>query len=655
MTLATEARTPASAAVHLHHSSFRDKAQNAVVLRFICCLVNEQLAEAHVVESCALPANLALLNEKLVETHLVEQCSLLPPKLAAAASGGLAVPAFWVHWLCVSSPIGATDGNSCFWAPLRHMPLLRELQGDVEEPTSHRPVGFLDPEDVAFPIVEMSQDGKPVLVEGARQIMEELSSRWHPNLADKATVEQIIQEMDSSALHQEAAYTRCAQPPAHGQPPLQLATATAIEWEQSIVEGHATHPMHKARFAMPPILPIAPNKDLRFPTILFFAMPRSLMTICGPFDELISPLLQGCHDTIDWHKETVVPVHELQLPNIAAKFPQARQLSLALPGRAQASLRTVLLEALPHLNLKLAMGVIVSSAMRTISPSSAHIGPTFSPIAQRLIKDHPDILQLCSELASVVVAHPDPDYAKHFTCIIRQDPQSLAEPRGERVIVCAALMEKNPEDGEFVVNSVLGLHTQAQRSSFFRHYAGLFLRAFTMPLYKYGVSFEAHLQNVMARFREKREKGLAADMAGGAEGGGEWELVGFTVRDMGGIKVHQKTLREATGMEMAVSKEESVVARDMEEVHDMAFHTMIQCHLYRMARALGVYHDHDSGGWEAVKSELHALLPPDCLTRRLWLLQPTTHHKCFISMKLKGLYRDYLYTHIPNLITSPPL
>ncbi|KAI5062268.1 hypothetical protein GOP47_0022807 [Adiantum capillus-veneris] len=547
------ANKPASTTSCLLHVSpttfFHDKAHNGVVSRLLGCLVNEHLAEAHLLETSALPPNLS----------------------AAASSRGRA-PAF-SYWLCISSP-AAIGENNTFWVPLRNVPL-GALPADDEEDCSKLANGrsprvrLLDPEDLGFPVLETTATGNVVAVPGARRIMEQLG-RWHPDIADKATMELVTQEMENSALHQKTAYLRCLQ---ERLPPLELATASAIEWEHSIIEGHATHPMHKSRFAVPPTLPICPDKDLRFPTIHFFAVSRSLVTIRGPFNELISPLLHGCTDAIDWRNETVVPVHELQLPNVHAKFPQARQLTFTQPARAQVSLRTVIIEALPHLNLKLSLGVKVSSCMRTISPWSTHIGPSFTPIAERLIENQ-ELLQLCNELASVVIADADPEYARHFSCIIRQDAQSLAEPRGELVIVCAALAEKAcslQEGAESVVSSILRLNTQEQRSRFFGHYARRFLQAFLPPLYKHGVSFEAHLQNVLARFRRKCGGDPVAD-----DGCTDWELVGFTVRDLGGIKVHQTTLRKTTGgLQVEVWNEEaSVIARDVEEVHDVAFHTM---------------------------------------------------------------------------------
>ncbi|MCO5595173.1 hypothetical protein L7F22_049212 [Adiantum nelumboides] len=609
-------------------SSLYEKAHNRVIARLLSCLVNEHLVDAYLIEAPALPSNL-----------LATAAAATVTATATARQPNTAR-----QWLCVSAPTpAATEAHtSSFWAPLSHLPLLalpeeklgagwdihREANGrDISAHSGAKRVGLLDPDDFAFPIVAITPVGNVVPVRSARQIMEELG-RWHPGiLAEKASLmEQMTLEMESSALQQESAYILHA---AHArQPPLELATASAIDWEQNIVEGHPTHPMHKSRFAVPPTF-------------------RSRLT-----EIYVSPPSTFLRDAIDWANETVVPVHELQLPNVHAKFPHARQLSLTHLAHAQVSLRTVLVEALPCFNLKLAVGMQVGSCMRTVSPWSTHIGPTFGPIAERVIEDK-DVLQLCSELASVVGAHPDPDCAKHLSCIIRQDAQSLAEPRGERVVVCAALKEKLPYSAaeleeEYVVNSVLGLHTQEQRSRFFNHYARRYLQAFMPPLYKYGVGFEAHLQNVLARFRRKSD----GDGAGvqNEDGCSSWELVGFAVRDLGGIKVHQPTLQEATGgLQVEVWNEEaSALARDVEDVHDVAFTMMVHGHLFRMARALGVHHD--GSAWEAVRRELHALLPADCPTRRLWLHKSTAPFKAFFSMKLQGLFRHYLYTQVPNLL-----
>jgi len=68
-----------------------------------------------------------------------------------------------------------------------------------------------------------------------------------------------------------------------------------------------------------------------------------------------------------------------------------------------------------------------------------------------------------------------------------------------------------------------------------------------------GFSFESHPQNVLARF----------DLKSG-------QLVGFVVRDYGGIKHHQDTLFESTGERAEVLKDNVTEAKNLIEVRHMS-------------------------------------------------------------------------------------
>jgi len=52
-----------------------------------------------------------------------------------------------------------------------------------------------------------------------------------------------------------------------------------------------------------------------------------------------------------------------------------------------------------------------------------------------------DILTVAKELASVVHSHPESDVAKHCAAIVRESYDVEYEERGERLIVCTALVE----------------------------------------------------------------------------------------------------------------------------------------------------------------------------------------------------------------------
>ena len=70
------------------------------------------------------------------------------------------------------------------------------------------------------------------------------------------------------------------------------------------------------------------------------------------------------------------------------------------------------------------------------------------------------------ETASAVFCGVEPDLAKHFTAIIRQQ---YVPPDGEAVIVCAALLENGHSgvpEGISAVEYVFNLDTQHKRATF---------------------------------------------------------------------------------------------------------------------------------------------------------------------------------------------
>lgn len=85
-------------------------------------------------------------------------------------------------------------------------------------------------------------------------------------------------------------------------------------------------------------------------------------------------------------------------------------------------------------------------------------------------------------------------------------------------------------------------------------YATLYLKAFLTPVHKYGLAFEAHGQNTLARFDKQ---------AG--------ELVGFVTRDFGGLVAHQETLKRTLGEEIDVLPDSSCIANTLDRVSIVKF------------------------------------------------------------------------------------
>lgn len=131
----------------------------------------------------------------------------------------------------------------------------------------------------------------------------------------------------------------------------------------------------------------------------------------------------------------------------------------------------------PGIALKLAVGVKISSSLRTISHFTANFGPRFSADVVPKLAINPDILAVELETSSAVYRTSDPELAKHFTAVIREEYQVSD---GQALIVCAALLETGHENtplGVSAVEHVFRLDIEAKRASFLDRY-GAAIKAF---------------------------------------------------------------------------------------------------------------------------------------------------------------------------------
>ncbi|KAI8384841.1 IucC family-domain-containing protein [Radiomyces spectabilis] len=454
--------------------------------------------------------------------------------------------------------------------------------------------------------------------------------------------EQIAQELGSSMLHQAHTYD-------HPKPLPTLASST-IHWEQVILEGHATHPMHKARKSFPPMPPLNPEHvNLEQPKLRLVAVPRTSMKVRGDFDALSAPLvdimLGKGNDQVtgqlrrQYADHVLIPIHELQVPNIQQKFPDAVVLSSQheVPVYSLTSIRSVAEpDILPGLSVKLCLGIKVSSALRTITPFTTHFGPGFSrDVVPKLNYNH-KVLTVERELASACYVHEDFDVAKHCSCVLREAVE-YAKDNNDTIVPCAALVEKiqKPDTDETLVTHVWGLDTEEKRIAFLDRYIKIALEAFLPPALNNGVAFEAHGQNTLARF--DRETG---------------ELKGFVIRDFGGIKVHRETLRKTTGTDIDVIPDSCVVAETLEEVYKLIYHTLIHSQLQRLIRVLDLHYN--GKGWELLRTHMAAMVPKDHPMWAVFMDSTKVPGKCMVRMKIEELYRDYIYSPVPNVIHYRP-
>jgi hypothetical protein len=284
--------------------------------------------------------------------------------------------------------------------------------------------------------------------------------------------EQIGQELGSSIIFQKYTYDN--------PKPLPTLNSSTIKWEQSVVEGHATHPMHKARKSFPPMPPLNPGSyDLDHPAVRLVGIPRESAILRGEYEELSAPLVNALMDAGGNHRNiraqyqnyVFIAIHELQLPNIQEKFKDAVIFSKEhqLNVEALASLRSVARpDILPGLSVKLCLGIKISSALRTVTPFTTYFGPGFSfNVVPKLTYDH-EVLAIERELGTITYRHEDSDVAKHCSSVIREALEYDPKYKDDLFIPCGVLVEKiqRPDTDETLVAHVWNLDTKEKRVEF---------------------------------------------------------------------------------------------------------------------------------------------------------------------------------------------
>ncbi|KAL4970311.1 IucC family-domain-containing protein [Aspergillus stella-maris] len=426
---------------------------------------------------------------------------------------------------------------------------------------------------------------------------------------DSGRVGQICREMDNSVENLERAY--------RGTRSLTI-DSPAIDWEQSVVEGHGMHPWHKCRYPL--------VDDFEETTIHFITLPRSdNITIEGDYDRRIRQIAPAELNQVN-ESRIIFPVHEYQLKNVRNAFPDAQVLACTVTGRPQSSVRTV---SLPGANVdfcvKLPLAVKITSIVRTIRPWAITIGHRLEPVLN-VVEEAAQLLSGSLKVIREPAAAASP--SEHLGCIIRQSTESLAVQTGEKVIVCAAVAEH--------IHEVWPEKTQTLEGKLD------LLRAFSMHLFRavlpsvffHGFALQAHMQNLLIRL----------DPESG-------EIRGFFVRDLGSFRVHRETFSASTALSSTDLDSETaswVLTRSdsLEKVHRYIL-SVVHGDVASMVRALKL----GMAGWRVAREELERVIPVgngSDLARRTWLESTECIARAHSSMQLFGVESECTVTSIPN-------
>ena len=231
--------------------------------------------------------------------------------------------------------------------------------------------------------------------------------------------------------------------------------------------------MHRTLLARDPLTPISLHDlaEVQEPSIIFISALRSDFITTGDYEKVLASLLrENAVDVRTVSKDRIIlACLKRQLPSITQQLgPSVLILSSKpLRAKAQSSLRTVSLPAASTFrhDLKLALACNITSALRTITPWTALIGPEVSII---LAKTLPPDMWVCNELAAITGSASNFDKAKHCSMLIRENLEEKARNRGETMIVSAALAERGVDDMACHAERVFELHTENLKEVWFR-------------------------------------------------------------------------------------------------------------------------------------------------------------------------------------------
>ena len=438
--------------------------------------------------------------------------------------------------------------------------------------------------------------------------------------------------------------------------------------EHFVTDGHPWHPMTRTRLGLGLADGLRHAPELLAQARLASVEVRAeLAQTTGAWDSLAPAL--GLAAPTGWVRLPVHPVQARRLPSLFPALWARGELRHAPPptldlhggpsARPLLSMRTLALAAHP-LHLKLALGVLTTSARRTVSPMSVHNGPEVSALIERIQARDPDTraLQLMAEPAAAgldpsapgLLAHGLGPLARELGVIVRAAP-GLGH-RGPGPLgasgrwVCAAIGERWPGREQSVLEHACAGYPGG-RSQRVRALLQAWMEALVPPalrlLSAYGVALELHLQNTLVEIQAGR-------------------LIGLWVRDLGGIRIHAPRLR-AAGLDLELAPDSFIITDDLDEVIGKLEHVLFHAHLshlFEVAAALGVP---EAESWARLRRLISRCLlgwagdptrPPrerDAARADLArLTQAKVRAKALLSMRLHERSSDYDYTQVDNAL-----
>lgn len=445
-------------------------------------------------------------------------------------------------------------------------------------------------------------------------------------------------------------------------------------FEQLIVHGHTLHPCTKTKlgFSSEEVVRYSPECGGE-PPLSFVAIKHDLIKVTSLEEQLFCELLyqqfpnlkasiqkELIEKGLDWRDYDIIPVHPWQLKHtIPTMYEEELRnkeiviLSKKVYTYALASLRTLLpkevgRKALFH--IKTAINVQATSAVRTVSPPSTIHGPKLSALFTTILEKETSIsqkLHLLKEYGGAYFQKKNAvskdqafELGKNLAAIIRQNPEELINfEKNEIAIPAVSLICESPFSKKPILLELIDQYKKSNNiesyvdsiKGFLASYAKLCFETLIPLMSKYGVSFEAHLQNSIPIFKDGTP-------------------IRLIVRDYGGIKVNMNRLNKQ-GLLFSFEKDTHIQARKDKELHQTLSHALIQNHLGELIICIARHMNMDEKElWKVVRNQLDHVFDSfkDVNEKdKHSLLNPTIYLKSLVKMRLRHSI-DNEYVEVDN-------
>lgn len=400
-----------------------------------------------------------------------------------------------------------------------------------------------------------------------------------------------------------AAAKTAATPHPRGRDLWETATAhhpnAGVYFEQLVVIGHPIHPMARTRGGLTTrqVQAWAPEHH---PTVqLILARPHTPTRHHGDWpwrDQQGKPLL---------------PMHPYQ----AHRYRDHIDIITTQPAAPLMSLRTLAPHHQPHLHIKTAVDLQMTSAVRRVSPAAIHNGPLLTQHITHLATPDFAVHAETASLTALSNQHPDP----RMTAIIRTLPPAT---HNAYPIPLAALAEPDPATGTPLIATVIDAG-ESTPTTWWEKCVPLILTGPLTLATRHGIDLEAHGQNTLLEVVNAQPHRLI-------------------YRDFGGVRT-DPTIADLTG--------------DIPQTDPRSRHTTLIAALYstimrQLIHALSHHYQTDPATWwQPVIEHSHRLTHPNPLLHDM-LFDDTWPLKATTAMRLAPDPLDNQWTPIPNPIAG---